>query len=213
MSEQTNTAKAEALVALLEGKRAKLIQDATDLQDERAHVALAAHTGDKAARKRLDEINAALAVHQSEPASLDAALRAAGEKLAAARTAEAIAQDRTVALQVKQVIAELQEHGAVLDDALADLVTAGANLKACFDRLALLGVTSPRYEQLAVLGNLAILTALGQTIWKRGFETLAPNQRKNFAAVMAEWCSNLTRDVERRLGEQQQVTASDEVAA
>jgi hypothetical protein len=43
-------------------------------------VALDAHTGDGKARKRLDEINAAVATHASELQSLDAALRAAGEK-------------------------------------------------------------------------------------------------------------------------------------
>jgi hypothetical protein len=54
--------KAEAVVAELEAKRIKCVAHGTELQDERANVALAAHTGDVKARKRLDEINAALAV-------------------------------------------------------------------------------------------------------------------------------------------------------
>jgi opacity protein-like surface antigen len=55
--------KAEATIAALEQKRLKVITAGTELQDERANVALAAHTGDAAARKRLDEINSDLAVH------------------------------------------------------------------------------------------------------------------------------------------------------
>jgi hypothetical protein len=58
--------KAEATIAALERKRADAIKAGTELQDERANVALAAHTGDAKARKRLDEINETLAVHTSE---------------------------------------------------------------------------------------------------------------------------------------------------
>ena len=213
MGEQQQSVEAERIVASLEAKRAKCIQRGTDLQDERANVALAAHTGDGKARKRLDEINAALATHASELASIDAAIRAAGERLAAARHAEAIEADKANARQIKQVVADLQEHGAVLDNSLADLVTAAANLKECFDRLARLGVSSPRHEQLAVMGNLSILTALGQTPWRRYFQTLAPRERKNFAAVMAAWCENLTRDADQRLGEVEPAKTTEEVAA
>jgi hypothetical protein len=136
--------------------------------------------------------------------ALLAAAAEADQRLAAARAAEAQAANRAVALQIKQVVADLKEHGEVLDDALADLVTAADNLKECFDRLARLGVSSPRHEQLAVMANLSILTALGQTPWRRYFQTLAPRERKNFAAVMAAWCENLTRDADRRLGETEQ---------
>jgi chromosome segregation ATPase len=88
---------AEATVASLEQKRIKCVAHGTELQDERANVALAAHTGDVKARKRLDEINAALAVHSSELASLDAALRAATEQLERAREKEAQQTDRAAA--------------------------------------------------------------------------------------------------------------------
>jgi hypothetical protein len=70
-----------------------------------------------------------------------------------------------------------------------------------------IAVKSPRQEQLAVITNLAILTSLGQTppLVKRYFLTLAPHEKKNIAAVMANWCENLMRDVERRLGETREV--------
>jgi hypothetical protein len=55
--------KAEAVVASLEAKREECVRHGVELQDDRANVALAAHTGDARARKRLDEINAAVAAH------------------------------------------------------------------------------------------------------------------------------------------------------
>ena len=69
---------AQAVVARLEEKREAAIKHGTALADERANVALAAHTGDEKAARRLKEIHQAIAMHGSEAASLDAALRAAG---------------------------------------------------------------------------------------------------------------------------------------
>jgi rubrerythrin len=69
--------KAEAIVAQLEQKRIKCIARGTELADERANVALAAHTGDAVARKKLDSLNRESAEHASELQSLDAPLLAA----------------------------------------------------------------------------------------------------------------------------------------
>jgi hypothetical protein len=73
--------QAMKVVAQLEAKREACVRAGTELHDERANVPLSAHTGDAKARKRLDEINTAVATHASELASLDAALRAAADKL------------------------------------------------------------------------------------------------------------------------------------
>jgi hypothetical protein len=54
-----SVAACEAVIAQLEAKRAACVQRGTELQHERANVALLAHTGDAKARKRLDELRAA----------------------------------------------------------------------------------------------------------------------------------------------------------
>jgi hypothetical protein len=201
--------KAETIVRDLEAKRAAHIARGTDLQDEQANVSLAAHTGDTKARKRLDEINAALALHASELTSLDAALRAAGERVAAAKRDEAVAQERANAAQIKKVVAAMGEAAAVADDCLADLIEAGDRLKACFDKLQALGVHQPRTEQLMTLGNLAIQTALMRSqLWRRYFQHLSPSERKDFSSVVAAWCKSLEVEVERRLGEKQNEEAA-----
>ena len=70
---EASVTSAQAVVADLEAKRGVAIRRGTDLADERANVALAAHTGDEKAAKRLQEIHQAIAMHGSELASLDAA--------------------------------------------------------------------------------------------------------------------------------------------
>jgi hypothetical protein len=201
--QQKASVEAERIVASLEQKRAKCIQRGTDIADERAVLGYGTHVdNDKASRAKLDKLNAEAAVHASELASLDAAIREAGERLAAARHVEAIEADKANAREVAKVVDELAEHGQVVDDVLHDLIEAGANLRAALNRLHGLGCNNPSHEQLATLGHLSILTALNKTIWKRGFETLAPNQRKSFTDVVAAWRTMLMRDVERRLGEE-----------
>ena len=85
MTDNLNLEKATAIVTRLEEKRVACIKTGTDLADERANVALAAHTGDAKAAKRLQEIHQAIATHSSELASINAALRAAGERVVTAR--------------------------------------------------------------------------------------------------------------------------------
>ena len=102
---------------------------------------------------------------------------------------------------MRKVIDELASHGEVVDDCLHDLVEAGVNLRACLNRLHGLGCGSPTHEQLATFGHICVVTALGASIWRRGFEVVAPNQRKTFADIIAAWRTMLMRDVERRLGE------------
>ena len=142
--------------------------------------------------------------HASENESICAAIKEAHGRLEKARQHEAREADRKNALEARKVVEELVEHGQTLDDALHDMVEAGHHLKTCFDRLGQLGISSPRYEQLATFGNLAILSALGRSTWKRYHETLAPNQRKSFVDVVAAWRGMILQEVERRLGEPQQ---------
>jgi hypothetical protein len=114
--------KAQAIVADLEAKRHALIRNGTDLSDEHAHVALAAYySGDAKARKRLDEIEAALSKHTVDLASIDAALKAAAANVTAARAA---ADRSTNAEHIAKVHALLTDLLAVAPQ--LDLMTADA---------------------------------------------------------------------------------------
>lgn len=217
MSKQTNSsvADAEAIVRDLEAKRTQHVQKGTELANGQAAIAYSAHTaGDASTKKRLAEIERALSDHATELRSLDAAVSEAQGRVATARAAEAEEQDRANAKAIRQVVKALGEHASVADDALHDLILAGTSLKECLDRLHQLGVASPRHEALQVLGHNALLTALMQSPWKRYFEPVAPNARRDFAGTIASWSSMIENGISARLGEaeQQQKEKADAAA-
>jgi len=123
--------KSEAVIADLETKRAACVKRGTELADERAAVALDAHTGNVKARKRLDEINAAIATHGSELASIDAAIKAAGERLQQAQASESQTQARKVARELLKRARVIVEHARTLDDANTIRVEASLMGSAC----------------------------------------------------------------------------------
>src|SRR6478672_11516091 len=100
---------AEKTLTDLRAKREAIVARGRELSDERSAIALDAHTGNAKSSKRLMEINAALALHVSEIEGIDAALKAAGEKLAAAQAAEAQAADRQKAEEARKLAKELGE--------------------------------------------------------------------------------------------------------
>jgi hypothetical protein len=103
----TDLEKAEAVVCAIGEKRAACIRAGTDLQYERASVALAAYTGDEKARKRLDEIEAALTAHASSLGSIDAAIKAAAEHVIAAQAAVARVDAATARTRARDIIETL----------------------------------------------------------------------------------------------------------
>ena len=210
-TEHTAVEQAGQVLAELESKRRLLVESRASDDAQRREIAFAAlATNDKAAAQTLGKLAAAAARFDVSLREVDDAIVEGRDRLARARAAEALEVDRLRARELQAVIEQLREAGSVADDCLADLVEAGAALKTAFDRLAQLGVHSPRHEQLSALGARAILTSLMLTPWKRHFETLAPGQRQNFAHVIAGWCANLERDVSARLGN---AVVTDERAA
>jgi hypothetical protein len=183
----------------LEAKRALLIERGAKLADERRAIAYDAHAdGDAKARKRLDQVNAEVATHASELASLDDAIEAAHARAAAAIADVEREKERENALALRAVVNEFAECGRALDAALDQLVAASDQLREHVDRIHALGVNSPSHEQVEVLGYQALLTALNRTRWDRRFERLAPNQRRTFEKLVEGWCAQLERAVAHR---------------
>ena len=76
----TDVEKAQAVIADLEAKRAKLIQRGTDIADERAVLGYGAHAeNDKASRDKLNKLNAEAVVldlvRRAVPAQMDGSPR------------------------------------------------------------------------------------------------------------------------------------------
>jgi len=208
----TEFEKAETIIADLEAKRAACVKRGTELADERAAVALAAHTGDAKARKRLDEINAAIASHASELASFDAALKAAGERLRQAQAAEARKHAGKTAKQLLKMANAIVQHAQSLDDANTIRVEASRAIADGLTEMRSLahglGVFVPSHEQLFAMASRADQTATMQTPWAREVgEHLPPNQRRSHMSYAQSWHAAITKSIAELVGEDKQEAA------
>jgi hypothetical protein len=188
MSEQSDVEKAKAVIANLEVKREACVKHGAELADERANVALAAHTGDQRAAKKLESIHQAIVVHGSELASIDAALRAAGEKLQAAERVVALGEEREKASRRKTAIADLREVAPAFDEVLADLIKITQAVALGVRELRAAG-GSLSEGQLFMM-HRCITTALRETPFSRAYEHIPPNERKLPSAMITAWMDN-----------------------
>jgi len=205
--------KSEAVIADLETKRAACVKRGTELADERAAVALDAHTGNVKARKRLDEINAAIATHGSELASIDAAIKAAGERLQQAQASESQTQARKVARELLKRARVIVEHARTLDDANTIRVEAS---RAIADELTEMrslahgiGLFVPSHDQFLALGSRADHTAGMQTPFAREVaEHLPPRERRTHSSYAVSWRDAIAKAVAALVGEDKQTEAA-----
>jgi hypothetical protein len=195
--------KAELTIRNLENIRKHLLQQQAELENERGRVALGAHTGDKKARQRLDEINSKAIAFASEFASVEAAINEATKNLDAARKAEALAADKAAALQLREAIVEFVEECNELDASLEDMAFHANAAKDKLDRIHQLGALAPTSEQFRVNGANCFKSALMKTGWKKEFEFehIPAHRLQSFRILVSGWASMLMKDVERRLGE------------
>jgi hypothetical protein len=198
---------AEKILANLQTKQRDLARKAIELTDERQQIGFAAHTGDQKARQKLDKLNAAIVVHQSETASLEAAINEAQRRLDAAKHEAALAADREQAHELVQVLGQFTECCRLIDDALADIVTEGNRLEVLLGKINSLGCGNPNRAQLETLGALALHSSLMQTPWRREFRHLAPNQRQSFTGMIEAWHTAVSRNIEQRIGTKQEKAA------
>jgi hypothetical protein len=191
--------EAEATVAKLEAKRAACIAKGTELADERAALSYQAHAeGDAKAKNRLEAVHAAIATHASELQSLDAALRAAADRVEKARQNEAKTEDRQRATALRRELGKFREHGAALDAAAAAIATHGRELQIALTNMRALGSPSPTHAQIDVLGYHALATALMETPWRKRFEHLPPNQRRTFQSLIDAWSLSIKNNIGAR---------------
>jgi hypothetical protein len=170
-----------------------------DLAEERATVALRAHTGNAEARKQLDALNLESAQHASELASLGEAITAAQARLATAKAVAARAQERRDALVLRKAVKRFSDAGHRLDAVLADLSSTAQVLGAALDAVHAAGSPSPSHQQLMSLGERALRTALMATPWRRAFDSVPPGERRSVADLVDVWSGNIERGIAHRL--------------
>jgi hypothetical protein len=99
------------------------------LPELRRNASYAAHVEQNAdARDDLDAINAEIATHQSELASLDDAIAAAKNRVVVAQAMEKDSVDRAKAKEAVEVLEAFRKAGHDLDNALRAIADKGAKL-------------------------------------------------------------------------------------
>jgi len=196
----TEIEKAATIIRDLENKRREILEKGIELADERQRISFGAFTGDSKARKRLDEINSAMASHASEVAGIEAAIVEATARLDAAHCDAALAADREAAQKLSKELAVFEECASEMDAAMEDFVKFAKLLEQTLVTMNQLGAHSPSRAQLDSLGARALLTALQRTPWAREFSPLPPRERTTFGALVEGWRASVRNNIAARLG-------------
>jgi hypothetical protein len=202
--------QAESTLATLRQKREQLVAHGVELGEERGKIAFGAHTGDGQARRRLDKLNAEIALHDSELRSLDAAIAEAAARVQQAQAAEAQAANRQQAEEARKVVDELGECFAYVDKHLAAAADGLIAVERGFAQLRERGLTHPTDIQ-ARLGVVTCIHSWAMRLprnWhselRDGLRFLAPHERKTFTAYWQAIEAMLQNSIRQRLGEEEQ---------
>jgi hypothetical protein len=194
----------EAAITSLQQKRNAVIARGSELATIRASTAFKAlHEHDATAQATLDRINKESIEHDHALASIDAALKTAQQRLAAAQRHEAKAADRAKAAELRAALKQFEQHAAGVDSALEVLVSSCNGLQESLTAMHRCGSNFPTDAQLQSLGGRVLLGALSKTPFRRGFETVPPLERDRSMARIAQQCGDtVERSIRERLADQ-----------
>jgi hypothetical protein len=202
----TNVESAERTLSELQAKREQLVADGHKLVEERGKIAFQAHVGDKAARRRLDEVNRSVATHESELASLEAAIAEAARRVQQAKRDEVSAADRAKAQAAHKLVGELSDAAVYLDKHLEAAAKALIAIERGVTELHDLGFTSPSHTQLR-LGVAQTIQTWAHKLprsWhehlRDGLAFLPPQERKTFTQYWSAVAASLGNAIRQRLG-------------
>jgi hypothetical protein len=194
------TTQVEDAKGVLQGLESKL-SDArarhADTQAKAAELAYPANTGDESARKKLDGLNAKVAMVAAEIASLEAAIVTAKRHVAAAEAAEVDEAERRKAREALALLDDFSQRGKLLDESLDKFVRQYDELARDFRELQLLGYEPTSYPLIQINMQAAVATKLQFTDLRQNF--LAPHARRDFISVIEGWARHIRTRAEARL--------------
>jgi hypothetical protein len=191
---------AKAVLAGLETKlSAAKILAARTVDDAKA-VSFPAHTGEAAARKKLDELNKQGIAVGLEIQSLEVAVSIARGKLADARADADDGVARDHARRALALLDDFAKRGDELQQALDRFVAKYGDLTNDFKLLEAIGYPPTNYPLIRVNMRAAMLTALMVSDLK--VEHLAPNERRGFRDVIEGWANNVRGRASARLSKE-----------
>jgi hypothetical protein len=194
------TTQVEDAKGVLQGLETKL-SDArarhAETQVKAMELAYPANTGDESARKKLDGLNAKVAMFAAEIASLEAALIEARRRVDQAMADERDEVERARARDALALLDDFSQRGKLLDDAMDNFVRQYDELAHDFRELQLLGYEPTSYPLVQINMQAAVATKLQFTDLRQNF--LAPHARRDFISVIEGWACHIRRRAEARL--------------
>jgi hypothetical protein len=179
------TTQVEDAKGVLQGLETKL-SDArarhAETQVKAMELAYPANTGDESARKKLDGLNAKVAMFAAEIASLEAALIEARRRVDQAMADERDEVERARARDALALLDDFSQRGKLLDDAMDNFVRQYDELAHDFRELQLLGYEPTSYPLIQINMQAAVATKLQFTDLRQNF--LAPHARRDFISVI-----------------------------
>jgi hypothetical protein len=168
-----------------------------ETQVKAMELAYPANTGDESARKKLDGLNAKVAMFAAEIASLEAAIVTAKRRVAAAEAAEVDEAERRKAREALALLDDFSQRGKLLDESLHKFVRQYDELACDFRALQLLGYEPTSYPLIQTNMQAAVATKLQFTDLRQNF--LAPHARRDFISVIEGWARHVRGRAEARL--------------
>jgi hypothetical protein len=205
----------ERTISQLQDKKDRIAQRAKEISAQRQELGFAVHANnDKAAAKKLADLNAEFLTLAGETESIDGALTEAQKRLTAAKQVAAGEVAKANAVEIKELLTVFATVAQDMDEALADFATSSHELRDVVNKLHNLGCNFPNHNQIESLGTRAVLTAISQSIFKRAVETLAPSERRQFGPMVATWIESIERNnIKPLLGESEQTKEKADAAA
>jgi hypothetical protein len=139
----------------------------------------------KPAIRRLEEINSELSALRDSNATLNAALKEARKREAAAAAAKSVEAERERAEKAAPIATRLAERGSIIDAAIKTYRDNRAGIQSDIDELIRLGVPVPSRDLVRV--NLhrahdAALTGIDKTA-----RPVPPLQRHSYSSLLQGW--------------------------
>lgn len=191
-------AAARDLVAAIRKKKLAAERRQAALENERAEIALSAHSGNRAAATRLAEIHGEASTMASELESFVAAIRHAEARVDVAVRNEAAAQRQAKAAEARKLVPALRARVTAIDEMLVSIFDHYEAFGREMQHMRQLGMPAPAADTIRVMFSRALASQVGSQLGLRaastmGFEILSPSARRSFAQTGEMWLDGIER--------------------
>jgi hypothetical protein len=202
---------AQKLVDQLAAKAAELATQASSDQREMESIALAAHTGCEKSRAKLEAIRERERRRQQDLTGIDAAIKEAQRNVESAKAAEAAAEQKRTADELRLIVDRIDSLFASADKHLALALDALKAADGRIEELHAKGFAFPTAIQVRTSALFALQTyfmALPKYWFNElshgGLRFLAPHERRSFQQFWSQMAKSIERAIAQRLGETKQ---------